>query len=204
MKIVTVSREFASGGRELGKRLADELGFNYYDKEIISEIANTTDLSEEYVSKVFDKGLSAYPLHFGISFTGLSVVNQNSIDILIAQQKVIKSIAKRGDCVIVGRSAETILAELNPFKVFVYADNDYKIARCRQYGGVEDLSDKDILKHIKQIDQGRAKNHALISDVNWGVKSAYNLCINTSGFEIKQLVPDVANIAKSWFENQNK
>lgn len=203
MKIITVSREFGSGGRELGKRLAEELGVNYYDKEIVAEIAKETDLNPEYVSKVFQKGLTTFSLHFGASFTGLSVVNQNSIDILVAQQKIIKSLAERGDCVIVGRSADAILKEYNPLSIFVYADMDFKIERCRSMGGgAEKLSYKELKKRIKQIDGGRAKTHALFSSTNWGDKSGYHLCVNSTGFEIKELVPAVKEFAVRWFERK--
>lgn len=206
MRIITIGREFGSGGRELGKKLADELDFRYYDKEIISEIAKSTDLDENYVDKVFEKGLTAYPLHFGISFTGLSVLNQNSIDILVAHENIIREIAKKGDCVIVGRSADAILNDLDPLNIFVYADMEYKINRCRKLGEIDaNMSNKEIQKRIKQIDNGRAKTHSVFSSVAWGDKASYHLCVNTTGFNnIGDLVPSITAFAETWFEKNNK
>lgn len=200
MKIITISREFGSGGRELGKRLAESLGFYYYDREIITEIAKETELDEGYVSKVFEKGVSTFTLHFGTSFSGLSVINQTPIDILIAQQKIIKTLAKKGNCVIVGRSANAILNEYHPFNIFAYADMDYKIDRCQSIGsGTENFSRKEILKHIKQIDNGRAKTHELFSPIKWGQKEGYNLCVNTTNVVIKDIIPAVSALADAWF-----
>lgn len=201
MKIITIGREFGSGGRELGKRIAKELGYKYYDKEIISEIAKSTELDEKYIEKIFEKGLTAYPVHFGISFTGLSVLNQNSIDILVAHEKIIRDLASKGDCVFVGRSADSILNDLNPLNLFVYADTAYKIDRCRRLGELdENMTDKEITKRMKQIDNGRAKTHSMFASSPWGARESYHLMINTTGFEnVEDLVPCVCEYAESWF-----
>lgn len=206
MKIITIGREFGSGGRELAKRLAKELDFKYYDKEIISEIAKSTDLDEDYVNKVFEKGLTSYPLHFGTSFAGLSLLNQNSIDIMIAHEKIIRELAQKGDCVFVGRSADAILNDLNPLNIFVYADTDYKLNRCKKYGEIDaEMKDKEILKRMKQIDNGRAKTHSMFASNAWGDRQSYHLLVNTTGFEdIDDLVPSIAEFAEAWFDNNEK
>ena len=157
--IVTISRQFGSGGRELGKRLADELGLKYYDKELISEIANTTNLNEEYVSKVLENGgFSNFAFSFAHSIPLVTATPNTVTEVLIAQEKVIRAIAKKGDCVIVGRCADAIAYDYKPVRLFVYADEQSKIARCRaraQEG--ETLTDKQLLKSFKEIDKGRAK-----------------------------------------------
>lgn len=94
-KIVTISREFGSGGREVGKRLADELGFRYYDKEIINEIAKETGMSEEYIQNISEKGIYPYPFQFAKSFAIYSGVQSNQTEILVARDKGLKRNSKK-------------------------------------------------------------------------------------------------------------
>ena len=203
MKIITVSREFGSGGRELGKRLADSLGFAYYDKEIISEIASDEGLCEEYVQRVLESPSSfRHTLSFSRSF--LTIQNVDITPTLLAKQhNLIKKIAERGNCVIVGRGADQILKAYDPLRIFVYADMSSKLERCisRAEEG-EDISEKTLKRKIKSIDKARAENYAFISDTPWGDKSAYDLCINTTSTEIKSIVPVIHEYAKVWFERK--
>ena len=118
-RIIRISREFGSGGREIGKRLADELGYAYYDKEIITEISNQTGLSKEYIKNISERGTVTYPFQFAKSFAMYSTMQNNQTEVLVAQQKVIKEIAQKGNCVIVGRGANTILKEFKPMNIFV-------------------------------------------------------------------------------------
>lgn len=132
MKIITISREFGSGGRELGKRLADILGFDYYDKEIIKAVAKNMGVNAEYAEKSLENcSLTAYPISFRHSFAMLSV--NNTASLLVEEKKVIESIAKtERDCVIVGRNADILLKDRNPFNIFVCADMYSKIKRCEE------------------------------------------------------------------------
>ena len=98
-RIITISREFGSGGREIGKRLADELNFSYYDKEITTEISKETGMSEEYIKNISEKGIYPYAFQFAKSFSMPSSVQSNQTDILVAQQKVLKEIASKGNAV---------------------------------------------------------------------------------------------------------
>ena len=204
MRIITLSREFGSGGRELGKRLADELGLAYYDREIITAIAEKCSLDAGYVENTLNKSFAAnYPVSFSRTFTYMPVMNDNVSNILSQQHSIITELAKKGDCIIVGRSADSILAAMKPFKIFVYADMEAKIRRCidRRSAEEEKLTEREIEKKITQIDKARASYHNIISDIAWGDKRGYNLCINTTGADIKALVPSVAEYAKKWFES---
>ena len=199
MKIITISREFGSGGRELGKRLADILGYAYYDREIIAAIAENKELDEGYVENVLEKGLlNSYPLKYGRTFSSASVMAQkNMTKILVEQQKIIKDIALKGNCIIVGRSANVILREYTPLNLFVYADMESKIERCRKYADEEEkLNEKELIRKIKQVDKGRARHHELLTNMRWGNKEGYDLCINTTALEIKELAPVIAEYAK--------
>lgn len=201
-KIITISREFGSGGREIRKRLADELGFRYYDREIITEIAKETGMSEEYIKNISEKGVYPYAFQFARSFITYSSLQSNQTDILVTQQKVLKEIAKKGNCIIVGRGANVILKEYNPMNIFVYADMESKIKRCREKRQDEQLSDKELENKIKQIDKNRKKYHELISNIEWGDKKSYHLHINTSELEIKQIISALADYIEVWFRRK--
>lgn len=198
-KIITISREFGSGGRELGKRLADSLNFAYYDREIITKIAKYTGMSEEYIQNISEKGIYPHAFQFAKSFNVYPSFQSSQTDILVAQQKVLKEIAKNGNCVIVGRGANVILEEYNPINLFIYADLESKIKRCKLKGEGEELTDKELKNKIMQIDKDRKNYHKLISNLEWGDKRNYHLCINTSGIEIKTVIPSLAEYIENWF-----
>jgi cytidylate kinase len=201
-KIITISREFGSGGRELGKRLADELGFDYYDREILEQVAKERELDEAYAEKILDGNFSLnIPVTFGRTFLYTDVLQQNITKLLVAEEKVIRSLAETGrDMVIVGRSADIILSSYKPLNIFVYADMESKIARCRWRAPKnEKLTDKELAKKIKQVDADRARQRRLLTDKEWGKKKNYHLCINTTDAIIKNLVPPLAGYAKEYF-----
>jgi len=201
MNVITISREFGSGGRELGKRLADILDIAYYDKEIISAIAGKSGLDERYVANISEKGIRTYPLTFGRTLSLYTDVQDNNMKILVTQQQILKELADKGDCVIVGRCADVILREYNPFNLFIYASMSSKIRRCRERASADEkFTDHEMEKRIKRIDKERAKYSELFLDVKWGAKEGYHLCINTSDIEIEKLTPFVAEYAKNWFK----
>ncbi len=198
-KIITIGREFGSGGRELGRRLAEELGFEYYDREIITEIAKRTEMSEKYVQQVIESDPhSLFPITIGHTF---AYINNYAIDhqqqVYRQNQEVLKSMAEKSNCVIVGSCADHVLADYKPFKIFVYSDMPSKLARCRsREEGVEHLSDKKLIKHIKRVDKNRSRFYGFYTGQEWGDKANYDVCINTANVEIKTLVPMLAKIFK--------
>lgn len=200
--IITISREFGSGGREIGKRLADKLGFSYYDREIITEIAKETGMSEEYIKNISEKGVYPYAFQFAKSFTAYSSLQSNQTDILVAQQKILKAIAKKENCIIVGRGANVILREYTPMNLFIYANMESKIKRCRMKKKAEELTDKELKNKIMQVDKNRKNYHKIISNLEWGEKKNYHLCINTSNVEIKEIIPSLSNYIESWFRGK--
>lgn len=204
-RIITISREFGSGGRELGKRLTDVLGWDYYDKEIISSIAERHGLDEQYVENMLNHGgWHAFPIAYRHSFIAPSVISASRSEIFVEQKKVIEEIAKTGnDCVIVGRNADVLLKDYKPFNIFVCADIEAKIARCQRYAGEgENLTDKEIRKNILQIDKNRARAREMFTGSKWGERSAYDLIVNTTNWTIKELAPVVAEFALKWFEQK--
>ncbi|HJC56157.1 MAG TPA: cytidylate kinase-like family protein [Candidatus Eisenbergiella intestinipullorum] len=206
MRIITISREFGSGGREVGKRLADALGFAYYDREIVTSIAEKCDLDEGYVENVLRKGLTVnVPVTFGHTFYFYSdPTSENELKVLNTQQQIIRELAQRGDCVMVGRCSGIILEKERPLRLFVYADMDWKVKRCREREtGSEHLSDRDLEKKIRQIDAGRARHQKLLTDRKWGDREGYDLCLNTTGTEIKKLIPGLKELALCWFDQRD-
>lgn len=200
MKIITVSREFGSGGREVGKRLADILGYDYFDREILTELASKINMDEAYIETTLNSGiLRSIPINFSRTLSH-KPVTLNTASLLSQQHKIIKEIAGRGkNFIIVGRSANVILSRYNTFNIFVYADMENKIKRCRERGANQGISDKELEKEIKRIDRGRAECHSLVSNKEWGDKSGYHLCINTTNMEIKKITPLIAEFADSHF-----
>ena len=201
-KIITISREFGSGGRELGKRLADELGFEYYDREIIDKVAEESQMDAGYVENVLNGNFSvSFPVTFCRTFFYTDVLQQNATNLIVAEQKIIKALAEKGnDMVIVGRSADILLKDYKPLNIFVYSDMESKIKRCRWRAPKnEQLSDRELAKKITQVDVGRSKQRKLLTDSDWGKKESYHLCINTTGQNIKNLVLPLAEFAKHYF-----
>ena len=139
MKIITISREFGSGGRELGKRLAEELGIHCYDHEIIELIAKEHGFDERYVANISEKCIeAAYPMTIGHRFAMPPVqIMDQGFQVAAAQQQIIENFAKQGDCVIVGRCADVILKDYHPLNLFVYADAESKIQCDKRTGEVQ-------------------------------------------------------------------
>lgn len=200
MKIITVSREFGSGGREIGKRLADLLEMDYYDREILTAIAEKTSLSEDYIESTLSSGMiRSFPVTFGRTFA-YSAGSTNAAALLAQQHRIIKEIAAKGrDFVVVGRSADVILADDKPFNLFVYADMEDRIRRCHERITERSVTDSELKKEIKRIDRSRRECHAIVSGTEWGDKSGYHLCVNTTGADIKALTPLIAAFARNYF-----
>ena len=207
MKIITISREFGCGGREIGKRLADLLGFEYYDREIISEVAKIGNFDEKFVEYVGENGYSSgFHFTYGRTLYYPHAQWDNSTKILVAEQKALNTIAQRGkDCIIVGRCADVVLADYKPFNLFIYADMESKVERCQKRAeNGEKLTDAKMAKKIKSIDRNRARHRDAISHIKWGRKEAYHLCVNTTGINPKDITPVIADYAKSYFKNIHK
>ena len=202
-KVITIGREFGSGGREIGRRIAEKLQFSYYDREIVTEIAKRTKLSEEYVERITeDRPYMPYPIHAGMSFhTAYYAYTEfdRSLAVFAEQHNIIKELAEKSDCIIVGRCADYVLKEKAPFRIFVFADTESKLKRCRERSPEdENLSDAKMKRNIRSIDRGRARYYNYFSQQKWGARENYDLLINTSGKDIRQISDAVADYLKSY------
>ncbi len=198
-KVITIGREFGSGGREFGRLLAEKLGYEYYDKEIITEIAKKTSLSETYVKQIVEQTPhSLFPITTGNAFAYYGNNHLYNVQSIFREQtNVITEMAKKSDCVIVGRCADYILEDLNPFKIFIYADEKSKIERClKKVDEPEKVNVKKLKKQIKSIDKNRARYYSFYTGKKWGDKLNYDICINTSDIEIGEAV----NVIEKLFE----
>ena len=176
-RIITIGREFGSGGREIGKRLSDELGIAYYDKNIINEIAEKSGLSPEYVLENAElspkKGLFAYAFA-GRDMTGKSVEDM----VYEAQRKVILALAEKEPCVIIGRNADYILKDRDDvLNVFIHGDMPEKTQRIM---GLYNVEEKEAVKMMADIDKRRMANYNFYTDQKWGKANNYTLCLNSS------------------------
>ncbi|MBR2764582.1 MAG: cytidylate kinase-like family protein [Blautia sp.] len=206
MRIVTISRQFGSGGRELGKRLADQLGWDYYDKEIIETLAQEQGMDPDHVRYTLSHhGWQNIQLTYKNSFAHLGFDHAARTRLLIRQREIIQEIAEAGnDCIIVGRDADVILHEYHPFRVYVCADMESRLARCMAHEEKkpEDdrLSEKDILRNIRRIDKTRRHTREVLTGKRHGDASMFDLTINGSRWDIKALTGAAADFILKWFE----
>lgn len=186
-RIITISREFGSGGRFIGEEIAKKLGIAYYDKNMINEIAELSGLSPEYIQEKAElsprKGLFAY------SFTGGDVTGKSVEDIVCEiQRKIILDIADKEDCVIIGRNADFILKDRDDvLNVFIHGDTPEKTQRiCKLYN----VTESDAINMMADIDKRRMTNYNFYTDQKWGMASNYTLSLNSSqlGYDMCQKI----------------
>ena len=181
-KIVTISREFGSGGRFIGEQLAKRLGIQFYDKKIISEVAEKTGLAEEFIEQ---KGEYAHLKN--IFAYGLIGRNQNgeSIDDILyaAQREILIDAVKKGPCVIVGRNADYIFKDYKEcINVYICGNMKEKIARISK---LYDKTEEEAKKLIHDIDKRRSVNYKYYTERQWGLSKNYTISLNSSeiGYE---------------------
>lgn len=176
-RIITISREFGSGGRFIGEEVAKKLGIAYYDKNIINEIAEKSGLSPEYIQENAElspkKGLFAY------AFAGRDVTGKSVEDLVYeAQRKVILELAEKESCVIIGRNADYILKDRDDvLNVFIHGGTPEKIQRITRLYNVEE---QKAVKMMADTDKRRMANYNFYTDQKWGKASNYTLCLNSS------------------------
>ena len=202
--VIALGRQFGSGGREIGRKLGEALGFAYYDRELLTLAAKRAEVREELLADKDEK--AANPWLFKGFYEGGPKVKQgqSAEDVLYdMQSEIILELAEKGDCIIVGRNADLILAEHRPLKLFVYADLESRLRRCRERSSDDErFTPRELEGKLRQVDQHRARHHAMLSDLPWGRREGYHLCVNTTGLSLKTLAPLVAEYARSWFSQQ--
>ncbi len=202
-RIITIGREFGSGGRELGYRIAEKLQIAYYDQEIITEIAKRTALSEDYIRQIEERRpIMHFPIHTGHSFYLTSEPSfYPEFSIYTKQHELLRELSCKSDCIIVGRCADHILREQKPVRIFAYADMESRIKRCMERRPEdENLTEAQMKKRITEIDRNRAKYYAFFSGQKWGARENYDLLVNTSGADIKEMSSALCGYLETLFE----
>ena len=171
-RIITLSREFGSGGRFIGMEVAQKLGVKYYDKEMIGQIAEQSGFSPKYIQENAElspkKGLFAY------AFSGRDQMGRSVEDMIYeAQRKIILDIAEREECVIIGRNAD-----------FILKDRD-DVLNVKRICGLYNVAEQEAIKMTEDIDKRRMSNYRFYTDQKWGMASNYTLSLNSSvlGYE---------------------
>ena len=188
--IITINREYGSGGRYVGELLAQRLNIHFYDKNLITMVSDESGLSASYIEeKEQQKGSLLSEFNIGY------YQNLNNDDTLfLAETKAIKEIAKKGSCVIIGRCADYVLKdEKQVFRVFLYSDSKSKQNRAIQYYG---LTEKTAKKEIEKINKARERHYEYYTNMKWKDASHYELCLNVDLLGVEKTAELIEQIVK--------
>lgn len=183
--VITIGRQFGSGGRDVGEAVAKHFGIPFYDKELVEMAAQKSNISHEALKEVDEHATNSflYSLASGnYSLRGINAPIYYEMPIndklFIAQAEVIKEVAKQGSCVIVGRCADYVLENENVdmLNVFIYAPVDYRAQRVME---AQDLKQSKARDKVLKTDKQRRTYYDYYTSRDWGVMTNYDLCINT-------------------------
>lgn len=187
--IITISREYGSGGRYIGRLVADKLGIKLYDKEFITKIAQETGLSEEYIESNEQRVESVANINNGY-YIGLN----NSDELFIKEAELIREVANRESCVIIGRCADFILKDKeNVIKIFVYSSMQGKFKRATEIYG---LDREKAEKEIKRINKLRANHYKHYTENDWNSQENYDICINSDRLGVEKVADLICKIVE--------
>ncbi|MEG2543818.1 MAG: cytidylate kinase-like family protein [Longicatena sp.] len=197
--IIIISREFGSGGREIGRMIAEQLNIPFYDKEVIELAARDSGLDKELFEENDTRTSRGFRFFEAIGSTlgsPAATLTELSLNdrLFIVQSQVIENIAEQGSCVIIGRCADYVLADnKDALSVFIHADmKDRKERAIHSY----EVDDRDIESSIKKIDKRRANYYGYYTDRKWGQAKNYDVCINSSTFGIERTVEIIKSLAQ--------
>ena len=196
-KIITISREFGSGGKYIGILVAKKLGIPCYDRDIIEKIAEESGFVDEFIKRVTEYAPSKSI--FAYSFVGRNATGESIEDKIFAiQEKVIRELADKGPCVIVGRSADYILRDYDTLDVFIYAPTDDKIKRTMRFKNVGERVAK---KLVKETDKKRSINYKYYTGKNWGERENYTVMLNSTDLGVEKTADFIVEIYRRETEN---
>lgn len=199
--IITIGRQFGSGGRSIGQKIAEKLDIHFYDKELISIAAKESGTDPEIFKDVDEKAansllysLSTGMYGFGSGFSAMGDLPVND-KLYLLQHKIIKEIAEKESCVIVGRCADYVLRE-NPncVNIFIYADMAFRKEQSVKKHGIDEARAEHI---INKTDKSRANYYSFYSGQKWGMAENYDLCINSSKLSEEKIVDLIIDYIKS-------
>lgn len=192
VKVITISREFGSGGRTIGREVAKQLGIPCYDKELIEKIAEESGYAKTFIEEEGEYAPSSN--RFAYMFLGRGADGLSNVDhIWMAEKNVIEELAEKESCVIVGRCADYILRNRKDcLNVFIHADWEFKAERIvKQYGE----SNVEPIKRLKEKDRKRKLNYKYFTEREWGHRHNYHLCLDSGFLGIEQTTELIVNAA---------
>ena len=197
-RVITISREFGSGGRTIGKTVADQLGVAYYDKELVKKLAVESGLDEHFIEEEGEAAPGRSLLSYSLAARGMQgALNGMTIDDFLwtVQNKIVMELAEKEPCVIVGRCADFILRERDDcLHVFIHADKKARADRVvRLYGE----TDKKIEKRLEDKDRKRKTYYRNYTDLEWGMSQNYHLSLDSSFLGVEKCGELIVGIAKN-------
>ena len=197
-KIVTISRQYGSGGRYIGENLAKAMGVPCYDEKLIDMVAKESGFAQSFVAEKGERmtGSLLFNIASSLSFANNVFSNNNGVtlqdEIYFTQNRIIKELADKGPCVIVGRCADYILREREDcLNVFIHADNESKIERAEKYFNI---TREEAPAVLKKKDKARANHYKYYTDQEWGMASNYDLCLNSGLIGIEGCVKAIQQV----------
>lgn len=194
-RIITISRQFGTGGHTIGQKVAEKLGLPFYDNELVTKIAEKSGFDASFIKENAERTSSVSGFFYDMGIHGSSYMPMSLYDQLyITQHNIIREIAEKEACVIVGRCADYILEDRDDtLNVFIYADNEYRAKYVLEtYGD----NGKKIEKRIKDKDNTRASYYRHYTNREWGDPLNYQLCLNSGYIGIDKCVDIIAQVAQ--------
>ena len=199
-KIITITRQYGSGGHDIGKLLAEKLGIKFYDKELITLAAKQSGVSPEVFAQADEKmsnsllyALSTGLYNYGSGFSAMGDLPMND-QLYILQHRIIKEKAEKETFVVVGRCADYILKEYdNVVRIFIYADLEVRAKRAVER---HDIEPSRARQAVSKADKNRANYYSFYSGQKWGAPENYDLCINSTHLSIGQAAELIENYLK--------
>lgn len=197
--VITIGRELGSGGRKVAKEVARRLGFDYYDKEIITKAAKQSGIDENLFKQVDEANLDSFWYEFSVDAYEKDEKKQTykemaaSDKLFMLQSDAIRDFAKKGNCVIVGRCATYILKNKSK-RIFICASENDRIERIKKSYKIDNKKAKYIME---QSDKKRENYHSYYTNQNWKDPSGYDLVINTSEIGLEKAIEKIIELSKS-------
>lgn len=188
-RVITISREFGSGGRTIGKLVAEKLGIPCYDAELIEKIAEQSGYSAEYIKEEAEYGTGGW---LSAVFADRSAGLTNQDKMFSIQSRIIEELANEGPCVIVGRCADFVLKDKAAcLNVFIHASMEKRAERIvKEYGERAESPEK----RLKEKDKRRAAYHRFYTDMKWGHAQNYHVCLDSGEFGIEKCAEMIAQL----------
>lgn len=199
--VITIGREYGSGGKYIGERLAEELNLKLYDKELLNKVAEESGMDLNVLEQMDEKQEECFWYTFA-----MSLYQQDSLEtlteipsnekIFIEQAKIIEELSNKEDCIIIGRCSNVILRNKpDVLNIFVYSSElDFKVKRKMQFGNFE--SELEAIKAIERIDKERETYYNYFTKENWGDRKSYDLMIDTSKIGVDKAVELIKEYSK--------